>query len=154
MRIRGLFSSMRLISRYVSPLTPPAPFTGVGPRLCPPAQQAYLLPTKPNRVVPSQAALPTRADHAAQMPKRNCRTSSKTLRSSGSGAMHMVRYVSTKGSHHQIRPLFAHAFFAPLSNRITGFDTFVPEMSFRIARSAARQVLAGPLPRRSDGSAS
>ena len=45
---------------------------------------------------------------------------------------------SGPGSHRQFRPLIHHAFFASLSNRLTWFDTSVPEMSLRIARRAAR----------------
>jgi hypothetical protein len=62
--------------------------------------------------------------------------SSKTLRNEGSGAMHMVRYVSRKGSQYTFRRLILQAFFPFLSNFWSGLTVDVLTLS--IADTASR----------------
>src|SRR4029077_1730101 len=63
--------------------------------------------------------------------------SSKTCLKAGSGATHIVRYVSRKGSHYLNSPLIGRRYFLVLSTRVVRVDTSVPDTSLLIARRAA-----------------
>src|SRR5262249_15809478 len=66
------------------------------------------------------------------------RACSKIRRNESPGAMHMVRYVSRKGSHLQILPLISHRFFSFLATLEAGLPLVVRALAFSIAAVARR----------------